>query len=139
MRARKRSNDGRPLLLGEAAFPGHVFALPATAGEAGLPVLASFREAPAGTTLGLGAKSLAGLKPLGAAFCIRRRSQSQNQRRGSAESGAHKRKFSHFCLPSRLNPRANAKRVSAYLQSGAGVNTHKPSNSGGSRRRQRGL
>jgi hypothetical protein len=86
-----------------------------------LPVFAAFRQTSGGTSLGLGAKSLAGLEPLGAAFCIRRRVQSHNQRRGGAEPGAQKRKLSHFCLPSRLSTRANAKRVSAYLQSEAGV------------------
>ena len=46
-------------------------------------------------------------------------------------------KLSHFCLPTRLNTLANAKGVSAYLQSGAGVNIRKPSKSGGLR--QQGL
>ena len=72
------------LLLGEAAFLGHVLALPAAAGEAGLPVLAAFGETPGRTTLRLGAKALAGLEPLGAAFRLRRRGQSQNQRRSGA-------------------------------------------------------
>ena len=86
MRARKRSTDWL-LLLGKAAFPGHVFAFPAPAGEAGLPVFAAFRETPGRAALRLGAKALARLEPLGAAFCVRRRGQSQNRRRGDAEQG----------------------------------------------------
>src|ERR1700730_17935659 len=95
------------LLLGEAAFLGHVFAFPATAREAGLPVFAAFGEASGRTTLGLGAKALAGLEPLGATFCVRRRAQRQNQRSNRAELRAHKRKPSQICLPHQLNTVAN--------------------------------
>jgi len=99
MRARRRSNDGARLLFGEAAFLGDVLALPAATSEAGLPVFAAFGETPGRTALGLGAKALARPEPLGAAFCIRRRGQSQNQRRSGAEPGAHKREAFAFLPP----------------------------------------
>jgi hypothetical protein len=109
MRARRPSNDGARLLFGKAAFLRNVFALPAAASEASLPILAAFREAPGRTALRLGAKALAGLEPFGATFCVRRRAQRQNQRSNRAELRAHKRKLSQICLPHQLNTLANAK------------------------------
>ena len=84
---------------GEAAFLGHVFAFPTAAGEAGLPILATFRKASRRAALGFGAEALAGPEALRAAFCIRRRGQSENQRHSGAEPDAPKGKLSHFLPP----------------------------------------
>ena len=113
------------LLPGEAAFLRHVFALPAAAREAGLPILAAFREASARAALGVGAKALARLEPLGAASCVRRRRQREHQCGCAGEPGAPEQKFFAILPPSRTP--ANAKRVGAYFQSETGLSPWKAS------------
>ena len=105
------------LLLGEAAFLGDVFALPAAAGEAGLPVLAAFCEASGRTSPRSWRKSLGSVlsrsvQLFASAGALSARTVPQ----AVAERRAHKRKFSQLCSHIRHRS-ANAKRVSAYLQS----------------------
>jgi hypothetical protein len=107
------------LLPGETAFLGHVFALPAAGGEAGLPVLAAFRETSGRAALGLGAGALAGLQPLRTAFASAN-ALSAKLCATAATSAAHISEAFAFPPPCRLNTVTNAKHLCAYLRIEAG-------------------
>jgi hypothetical protein len=117
MRARRRSTDGRAYCLAKPdSLETYLLSQHPLARQA-CWYSPRFARQPGEPPSDFAQNPLAGLEPLRAAFCIRRRDQSKNQRRGGAERGAHKRKFSQICLPGRLNTLANAKGVSADLQS----------------------